>query len=353
MTRPQVNDLDYLAARVHGRRSRVAEGARLEALCRVRQLAALSEAVCPGVEIHSAAELQRRLVEDLVRELSSMLTHLEGPGAALLAWILVRFQVENMKVLARGFVNRTPVEVLREHLATLPHDFALNAPALATAQSLDGFVEWLPLGPPRQSLRALASLYHDQSRPFFLEAALDQGYLQELLTRAGQLSGEDKDLIQPMALQEVDAFHLMLVVRGRFNYGLAPASLLPLHVRWSGIPSERFSAMLAAPDLPTAAGLAVGRAIDVLPAELGTSETAAAVDAATLEALCWKRFLRLAQRAVRRSHMGLGSIFGYVGIRRVEVANLITLSEGIRTGAAEEAIRKRLVPRAGLEAAHA
>ncbi len=352
MTRPQVNDLDYLAARVHGRRSRVAESERLEALCRFRQLAELSEAVCPGVEFHTVAELQRWLVEDLVRELTGMLAHLEGPGAGLLAWILTRFQVENMKVLARGYMNHTPIEVLREHLAALPHDLALDAPELATAQSLEEFVDRLPLGAPRQSLRALASLYHDQSRPFFLEAALDRGYLQELLARAAELPGEDRELIQPMAHQEVDAFHLMLVVRGRFNYGLTPELLLPLHVRWSGIPSERFSAMLAAPDLPTAAGLAVGRAIDVLPAELASSEAAATVDAAMLDALCWKRFLRLAQRAIRRSHMGLGAIFGFAGIRRVEVANLITLSEGIRMGSAEDAILARLVPRAGLEVAH-
>jgi vacuolar-type H+-ATPase subunit C/Vma6 len=43
--------------------------------------------------------------------------------------------------------------------------------------------------------------------------------------------------------------------------------------------------------------------------------------------------------------MGLGAVFGYVGIRRVEVANLITLSEGIATAKASETLRARLLPR--------
>ena len=62
--------------------------------------------------------------------------------------------------------------------------------------------------------------------------------------------------------------------------------------------------------------------------------------------------MRLANRAFRRSHMGMGAVVGYTGIRRVEVANLITLSEGIRAGMAAETIRARLLPRAGMEAAN-
>jgi len=46
--------------------------------------------------------------------------------------------------------------------------------------------------------------------------------------------------------------------------------------------------------------------------------------------------------------MGLGAIVGYAGLRRVEVANLITISEGIRGGMAAEAIRGRLIPRADI-----
>ncbi len=217
------------------------------------------------------------------------------------------------------------------------------------AKSVQEFTEQLPSGAPRTSLRRALQIYHDQPRPFFLEAALDQAYFQELIARTERLSDEDKELIQPIVFQEADAFHLMLVVRGKFHYGVSPALLSPLHIRWTRIPTERFSAMLAAPDIPTAAMLAVGRAIDALPSEREAGEVSTAIDPAILEAQAWKRFLLLSNRAFRRSHMGLGTAVGYVGIRRVEVANLITLSEGIRTRTAAGAIRNRLIPRADLE----
>ena len=144
----------------------------------------------------------------------------------------------------------------------------------------------------------------------------------------------------------------MLVVRGRFHYDLASELLLPLRARGSGIPSERFSAMLAAPDILAAARLAVGRAIDALPSERGSTETSVTLDAAALEGLASQRFLRLSDRAFRRSHMGLGAVVGYVGIRRVEVANLITISEGMRTGTTGEGLRARLIPRTDLESVY-
>jgi vacuolar-type H+-ATPase subunit C/Vma6 len=110
--------------------------------------------------------------------------------------------------------------------------------------------------------------------------------------------------------------------------------------------------MLTAKDLRTAAALAVGRVIDALPPEHESGETTGPLDAAELEALAWKRFLRLANRACRRNHMGLGAVIGYAVIRRVEVANLISLSEGIRAGVAPESIRARLIPRHDEEVAY-
>jgi len=316
MTPLMANNLDYLAARLHGRRSRMAEAERLDALCRTRSVAELSRALLAGTELQAAADLQRRLVQDLVRELAGFRGHAGGAGSRLIEWMLVRFQVENLKVLARGF---------------------------ATRASLDDFAAHVPRGPLRKGFLQAAAIYRDQPRPFFLEAALDRAWFAELLARAGAVSDEDEEVIRALVRQEADIFHLMLAARGRFHYGLAPELLLPLHVAGTNIPRGRFAAMLADSDLATAAGRIVGRVIDSLPPE---------VDAEALEALAWNRFARLANRAFRRSHIGLGAVVGYVGLRRVEIANLITLSEGIRAGVASEAIRARMTPRAGLEAAH-
>jgi vacuolar-type H+-ATPase subunit C/Vma6 len=185
-----------------------------------------------------------------------------------------------------------------------------------------------------------------------VEAALDRGYLNELVSRAAALSGEDRELVEPVIQQEADNLHLALIGRGKFVYGLEPERLLEFHVAGTKIPRQRFAAMLAEPDLAAVARLAEGRALDVPPSGLtGTGESIP--DAAGLERCGWHRFARLANRAFRRSHVGLGAIVGYVALRRVEVANLITLSEAIRQGVEPDAIRGRFLSQAQLPSAYA
>jgi len=57
--RVAATNLDYLVARLHGRRSRLAEEERLEPLCRLSNLAELSRAVLSGAEVASVALLPR------------------------------------------------------------------------------------------------------------------------------------------------------------------------------------------------------------------------------------------------------------------------------------------------------
>ena len=323
------NDLDYLAARLHARRSRMAEGERLDQLCNIRTIPELSHAVRLDTDYLTATEFQRRLVLDLVQELSGCVRHVGGAGDELIVWILARFQVENIKMLIRGWVNQTSPEILREHLVPLPEGLALDVQGLETAKSLEDFVELLPPGTPRQKLSEIVAVQRERPQPFVLEAALDCGYFQELLTKTRRLSGEDQAVVRPLALQEANFFQLMLAVRGRFHFEL-PADLL-LTLRLPGICDAWFKTLLVAPDMLTATKSSVGIVIDELPEDRGSNET-------VLEALAWKRFLRLANGAFRRSHMGLGAVIGYAGLRRVETANLITLSEGIRTGMTAEAM---------------
>lgn len=354
MARPMVNDLDYLAARLHARRGRMAEAERLDALCGLRSVPDLARAVDPTCEAAGAVEFERHLVQQLARELAAFQSHMDGARARLFDRLRDRFLVENLKVLIRGLARRAPFESWREHLVGLPGDPGLDFAALASAQTLGELASRLPPGAARTSLRAAGRIHGDSPPLFFTEAALDRGYFLELLAALEALPSSDHETVRAIVLQEVDIFHLMLVARGRFGYGLTPEQLAPLHVPGSAITRTRFAEWLADADLSAVAGHALGIVIDTLPAARGaSSQETVAVDPTTLEALAWERFWRLANRAFRRGQMGLGVVIGYVGLRRIEVANLITLCEGIRLGMPGERIRARLIPRHDWEAIHA
>jgi vacuolar-type H+-ATPase subunit C/Vma6 len=340
--------LDFVSVRLHARRSRLAEGDRLDALCRIRAIPELARAIFGDAAIQTAVELQRRMVADEIRETVEICRRLEGPPERYLDWLCVRFQVENLKVLARGFVNRTPVKDLRPHLMPMPAEYSLNEAALAGAESLEDFARQIPHKLVAKAVRGIAGIYEEQPRPFYIEAALDRGYFLEAMERAAGLSEEDRETVMPLLVQEADVFHMMLVARGKFQYGLKPEVLIKFHIRGTGIVQAQLQDMLSAPDIAAVAAEASGPAFDAHAHDAGAPAGGGITDPGVLETLALNRYLRLADSMFRRSHIGLGAVVAYTSIRRVELTNLITLSEGIRVGAAPEAIRQRLVPRTDL-----
>jgi vacuolar-type H+-ATPase subunit C/Vma6 len=229
----------------------------------------------------------------------------------------------------------------------LPEDLSLDTEVLCRAGTLEAFTAVMTRGPFKQGLLVVADLYKKRPKPFFVEAGLDHGYLVELLRLARGLRGGDRDEVLAIACQEVDTFHLALAARGRFHYDLKPEMLVPLHVPGSRIAVDRFRRMVAAERLADLVPTLVGTAIDALPPGTGADNA----DASLLEHLAWNRYYRLANRTFRRSHMGMGAVAAYAAIRRVELANLIRLTEGIRAGFDPKAIRRRLIPRSDLERA--
>lgn len=335
-------DLGYLAARVHGRRSQIAEAQRLGALCRLRSLEELGRAVLPGREATSARGFQRRMLLGWLEEMEELARGLSRRRARMMEAFSNRLEVEDLKLLVRGLATSLSPESLQSRFLRPVADTAL-----ASVANLEDFAAVLrarpsPARPRKGASPSDASV--PSPNPFLLEIFLDHGYFQGLLGAMEGLDASDRERIRSLVHQEVDHFHLMLVVRGRFLHGLESEALLPWHVEGTRITRAVFSAMLSDPDLPRAAGRAAGLALDEPPPpEL--------LEPTLLEAHAWRRFLRLAYRTFRDGSMGFPVLVGYAALRRVEVANLITLSEGIRLGVPGDVIRSRMVPSSDLEAA--
>jgi len=63
-------DLDYLTVRLHARRSRMAEGGRLDDLCQIQNLPEFFRATFPESELKEVSDFQRLLVHELIRSWS-------------------------------------------------------------------------------------------------------------------------------------------------------------------------------------------------------------------------------------------------------------------------------------------
>lgn len=345
-----MSNLDYLAARLHGRRSRVAEGEKLDALCRIHTVEEYARTVFPEREYLGIADFQRQVIEEFIDELSRIKTQLTRAEAHLIEWIPVRFTAENLKVLLRSSITKVNPEEAAVHLVSVPGLKSAQVHALAVAGSVTDFLHLLECGPIKRSLEKAVHEYGEDARPFFFEAAIDRGYLTELVARFKALSGRDREDVGSLIRNEADIFHLVLMLRGRFNYGLSAEQLLPMHVLGGAVSSSTFADMLNDSDPLTAVNRVVMRVLDPLPFDGGQGEVS--IPVTVLERLAWHRYLRIARVTFRRSHMGFGAVVAHLVVRRIEIANLITISEGIRAGMDPDAIRLRTMPRADIEGAH-
>lgn len=334
---PEEN-LDHLAAWIHGRRSRIADAERLDALCRLGGPEELSRTVLPQEEPLAPGDLQRRLEAGWLREVEALARCVAPRRAAFLEAMGRRLRVEDLKLRVRGLAAGQPPEAVAPRFPGSAGD-----PALAGSGGLEDLAARLA-GTPFPELRKGPD--DPALRPFLLETRLDHGYFRGLLDALERLDPGDRRALRPLVHQEADHFHLLLAARGRFLHRIPPEFLLPWHLEGTGIPRERFRRMLSAADLCRAAALAAGRALDPgpLPDRL---------DPAAVDALAWNRYLRLALRLFRQGGMDFGTLAGHLALRRVEVANLATLSEGLRLGMPFEALKARRIPRTLPEASHA
>lgn len=338
------NDLDYLAARLHARYSKMAVGERANELCRIQNLADLFQTIYPDRDITDITDFQRRCVFELVSEIYNFRMYLSGPGARLIDWVMTRFQIENLKILLRAYLSNKPFEEIERYILYLPGELSLNITGLAKAESIEEFIHFTPKGIIQEGLEISLKKYSEYNkRPFFFEAVLDQSYYRELINRAEGVPKKDRDIIKPIIHQEIDIYHLMLVTRGRFVYNLPPELLKPLHVEGTRLPKRFFTAMLSDPDIASMAYRLENRVVDFIPPEYGKTEGTKDNEAPILESLAWRRFCHLSNQAFRGSHMGLGAVLGYIGLRRIEVANLIAISEGIRQRLTPDIIRRHVI----------
>ena len=349
MPAPVEKDLDFLAAKLHGWRSRLAEGARLDDLCRIRTVAELARQIVPEGAFRQAAPFQRHLIESHVRELAQLAAGVDGPGGAFLCWQRTRFLVENLKVLARGAARGMTLDSLVPRLIALPDDLALDlasyadpvgGPLLARLQC------FLPSGAPlRTALEQDGEAFREATEPFLAEAALDHAYLRLLLRHAAAIGGEDGAGVRRLAGHEAGIFNMMLAIRGRHHYRLPPDLLRAAFVPGGSLGRDTFEQVIGAGDATAGFRLLAGK-LDPKGA------AGAPPEAPVIEALAWNRYLKLGNALFRQSRMSVGVVIGFAAIRRIELANLITLCEGMRMGLDPHRLRGRLIPRPVLEVAH-
>ncbi len=330
-----MTNLDFIVAKVRGMRGKLHEGARLMPLCSQPTLRDLAAALAPDQPIGDALGLQRHLTAEHVASLHHLFRVLDGWEADVFLAILRRYQAENLKVILRCWTAKSDEPTLAAVTVDLPPPLALPARQLMSAPDLETLIDRVPVPSLREGALLGLGEYEESGRLFFVEAGIDRacfGRLHEAASRGPRSAG---DAVLELVALELDIYNVMLVLRGVFSYGLnfnkLRAVLAPFGRR---VGASELDTLRHADGLDEAAAL-------VPVALAGPGEEPRSAE--ELEAAMWRNLYRIANRRYYELVLDFGAVVAFAYIKRIELRNLIAISEHVRHGEPGAAIFGKLI----------
>jgi vacuolar-type H+-ATPase subunit C/Vma6 len=330
-------DLDFVIAKTRARHSLIYEGTRLTALMRHRQLPELAHELFPLDTFASHMALERRLVEEYAESLARMWRYLAPPTDRAFIVLGLRLQVENVKVLLRSYLSglRLPAELLPT--IPLPEPFRWTALGSGRPGNIQDVLDAMPEPALRHAAGEAFVLFNDKPVPLYLEAGLDRGYMRLLLDAWRSLGADDRKVIRPLVDLESNIHNLMFVMRARVSYKLDRSMVVRLaadDTTHNGVP-------------PWVAGAAEGDSVREVLARAPQGLRRVLIDVppepADIERRLWQMYYHLANRIYYRSFSNIGCPYAFACIKRMELANLITVVEAIRYDMTIEETLKRFL----------
>lgn len=330
-------NLDFVIAKTRAKHSYLYEGDRLSALVRHRTLPDLAHELFPTETFASHTALERRLVMAYADTLVQLWRFMDATCGPLFLALGLRLQVENVKVQLRNYVSgrRLPPEALP--IIPLPEPFAWEGSLAAHPTSVQDVIDTIPDATVRRAAGDAFVMYTDRPVPLYLEAGLDLGAFRSLTEAWRGLGPDDRQSVRPLLELEADIHNLLLVLRARVNFDLDRFTVVRLAVgageRRSAAHWVAAAAEGATPrEILARAPVHLQRALLEAPAELGDIERA-----------LWRVFYRTANHVYYHSRLTVGCPYAFAAVKRMELANLITIVEAVRYGLPVEDTLGRLL----------
>lgn len=335
---PPYTDFCFIHAKIRGMRSFLFERERLLELIQSRDLTDLYRRVFPSGDFPDLLSFQKRLIFAHISQLRRISLFFREKERKLIEWHILRFALENLKVVLRGWLQKSKEEEISPLLAGDSFFSELLLKDLLSAPSARDFVERIPWKEFREGASRGLPLFSETGKPFFLESGMDCAYYKHMEEQAGRTLSKSHRSAIALILQEREMYNLLTFFRARFHYDLDARHFGPFLV-----PDDR---VLAKGWMSLARkGQSLEEALTHLPRSMtGPWAPFLGKDLGELENLLWSNFYRKANHEFYFSFLNMGSILAFLYIKRIELANLMRVSEGIRYRLPAVQIQKELIP---------
>jgi vacuolar-type H+-ATPase subunit C/Vma6 len=288
----------------------------------------MASALFPRAEIAGRRHLERRLVEENVRDVDRVVVLLDGVHRQFFDWQLEHYRKENLKVILRGWLTKETVENVTAQLVAVPRKAPWPVEALLRAPKLVDFERVLPARKFAAGIRRGLARFSETNKLFYVEAGIDATYYEELSKRIGKLGGADREEVEKLVVMEMRIYNVLLVMRARLNYDVPGEDVRGFLVRGSALVPMTAT---FEPMLHPAGFEGILEAMPRKAMMLGTGPLPATLD--ELQKKLWERLGAKANAVFYGSGFNLGCLEAFYYIKRLELNNLIRVAELLRFGA--------------------
>lgn len=175
-------------------------------------------------------EAELVLTQKRYTDLLKLTYYLRGAYERFFEAILLRFEVEEIKLILRGIRNEENATLLKLQSILLDH-YSDQHPIFRFDKdtTLPSYIANLKETPYYEVLRP----YADDESPrtlFYMEMLLDRYYYQRILDAAKDLEKEDRALIREYLGSDIDLQNLEFIYRGKKFYRLIPEEFINLSI---------------------------------------------------------------------------------------------------------------------------
>jgi len=328
--------IEYLNAKLRGKRSGLYEGERLRQLAGAENLERLCGFLHPGEDIAKCTDLERRIRRDCIEELASLLPFLAGRAAYLYYALLERFRVENLKLILRCVLSDREPERTDAGLLELPPKLSLPVKRLLSSSNAADFVANIEDKTIRSGAAAAMPLYEKTQSKAFIEMGLDRGYWEGVYDALDRLPAWEREECLPPLENEAFSLRLLCVLRAARIYKLEWPDVEPVLAPSWNQPSLATLRRVHQDPSPES----VFKNVSHL-SRLGlNSHDLQSIP--ELEESLWKATVDIANRQYYRCLDSPAILVSYFYLKRAEAKRLTGLAEMLRYGAQRREIAEFL-----------
>jgi V/A-type H+-transporting ATPase subunit C len=269
-------------------------------------------------------QIEKKLIFSMYKDYSKIYKFSHGTDRGFLNTYFIYFEIEIIKVLLRMLLDSRPVEYdLLDFEAFFMEHSKINIKKLSKANNLAEFVECLKDTPYYNILSLLSN--GDNITLFDIEMRLDMYYFsQTWKLREKYLDKESKEALTVSIGTEIDLLNIFWIYRAKTYYSVDKeiiySYLIPVRYK---LKTEQIKQIVEA------------KGQDELDAEIKKTAYAKVImdfDPGDPEKSFYRILGKLQSQASRNHPMSLASVKQFMYCKRVEIANITKVVEGIRYG---------------------